>query len=116
MNGLLVKSWPLASNPRLLDSGNLLDFATGSGVPTGLVELDWDRNVVWGYTESRSTYHPHGDFTRIYNPKLGAYTTLYIANKDVTHAQCIAAGCDPVDGPYDGAQIVRSWKSTRAAT
>jgi hypothetical protein len=32
---------------------------------------------------------------RIFNPKLNAFTTLYIANKTVSFNQCIAAGCDP---------------------
>jgi hypothetical protein len=59
---------------------------------------------VWSYYESRSTYHPHGDFLRIYNPKLGAYTTLYLANKDLTNAQCLAAGCAAANAPYEGAQ------------
>ena len=31
--------------------------------------------------------------------------TLYIANKSLTHEECIAAGCDPDNGPYDGAQM-----------
>ena len=49
--------------------------------------MSWDGATVWSYLETRSTYHPHHDFTRIYNPKLGAYTTLYIANKDVSAAE-----------------------------
>ena len=104
MDGHIVTTWPVATNPRLLDNGNLMDSVTSSSGAGGFVELDWSRNIAWQYYESRSAYHPHGDFARIYNPKLGVYTTLYLANKDLTHAQCIAAGCDPADGPYDGAQ------------
>ena len=58
-----------------------------------------------GLTETRKDYHPHHDFLRIYNPKLKAYTTLYIANKDLTNEQCIAAGCDPKNAPCTGAQV-----------
>ncbi len=106
MAGRLVHTWPIGTNPRLLDNGNLLDAATDdpSGY-AGFKELDWDGNVVWQYKETRSTYAPHHDFTRIYNKKLGAYTTLYIANKTVTNEQCLAAGCDPAHAPYDGAQM-----------
>ena len=83
----------------------MLDWATNTSGQTGLKELDWNGNTVWQYYETRTAYHPHGDFQRIYDPKLGAYATLYLANKDVTAAQCIAAGCDPADAPYDGAQV-----------
>ena len=105
MLGHVVRTWSGASNPRLLDSGNLLDAATNLSGVDGLRELDWDGNIVWEHYETRTGYHPHGDFARIFNPVLGAYTTLYLANKDLTHDECIAAGCDPADGPYDGAQV-----------
>ena len=77
-------------------AGTLLDAVGGgpSGSPSW-EELDWDGNIVWQYTETRSNYHPHHDFEKIYNPKLGDSTFIYIANKDLTSAQCLAAGCDP---------------------
>ncbi|TFG48562.1 MAG: DUF1566 domain-containing protein, partial [Candidatus Brocadiia bacterium] len=71
---------------------------------SGFVEVDWDDNVVWRYTETRSDYAPHHDFKRILNKKLGAYTTIYSANKSITHEQAIAAGCDP-SGNYKDAQM-----------
>jgi formylglycine-generating enzyme required for sulfatase activity len=106
MEGRLVHTWAIGTNPRLLDNGHLLDAATDdpSGF-AGFKEVDWDGNVVWQYHETRTTYAPHHDFVRIYNKKLGAYTTLYIANKTVTNEQCLAAGCDPADAPYTGAQV-----------
>jgi hypothetical protein len=106
MTGRLVHTWPIGTNPRLLDNGHLLDAATDdpSGF-AGFKELDWDGNVIWQYRETRSNYAPHHDFTRIFNQKLGAYTTLYIANKTVTNEQCLAAGCDPANAPYTGAQM-----------
>lgn len=106
MAGRLVHTWPIGTNPRLLDNGHLLDAATDdpSGF-AGFKELDWDGNVVWQYRETRAGYAPHHDFTRIFNTKLGQYTTLYIANKSLTNDQCLAAGCDPANAPYTGAQM-----------
>jgi hypothetical protein len=105
MEGHVVHTWNTGTNPRFLDNGNLLDAtkADPSGFQ-GWQELDWYGNVVWSYTETRSTYAPHHDWVRIYNKKLGAYTTLYIANKTLTHQQAIAAGCDPANN-YTGAQM-----------
>jgi len=106
MEGRVVRTWPVGTNPRLLDNGNLLDASTDDpSHGDGFVELDWNGNTVWEYYESRDDYEPHHDFVRIFNTNLNAYTTLYIANKTVTHEQAIAAGCDPANGPYDGAQM-----------
>jgi hypothetical protein len=106
MEGNVVNTWKLGTNPRFLDNGNLLDAATDdpSGF-SGLRELDWNGATVWNYVEARSDYHPHHDFVRIFNKKLNAPTTLYIANRDITNEQCLAAGCDSKNGPYSGAQI-----------
>ncbi len=106
MEGYVVRRWSkVRTNPRFLDNGNILDSSTDD--PSrggGFVEVDWDDNVVWRYTETRSDYAPHHDFVRIFNKKLGAYTTLYIANKSITHEQAIAAGCDP-SRKYKDAQM-----------
>ncbi|MCE5228217.1 DUF1566 domain-containing protein [bacterium] len=104
MQGRVVNTWAMGANPRLLENGHLLDAVTSGTSYTGFRELDWNGNTAWQYTETRSGYHPHGDFARIYDPKLGAWATIYIAAKDLTNAQCIAAGCDPADAPYIGAQ------------
>ena len=106
MQGRVLHTWPLGTNPHLLPSGGVLDASrddpSGFG---GFTEVDWDGKVVWQYTESRTNYAPHHDFCRIFNPKLQAYTTLYIANKSISQDQAIAAGCDPADGPYTGSQM-----------
>ena len=106
MEGRVAHSWKMGTNPKLLENGDLLDASrndpSGFG---GFQEMDWDGNVVWKYTETRTNYHPHHDFLRIFNPKLNAYTTIYIANKDLTNDECIAAGCDPKRAPYNGAQM-----------
>jgi hypothetical protein len=106
MDGSVVNTWKLGTNPRFLDNGNLLDAATDD--PSGFAgfrELDWNGNAIWSYAETRPDHHPHHDFTRILNKKLNSPTTLYIANRDITSDRCIAAGCDPRSGPYDGAQM-----------
>lgn len=106
MEGRVLHTWPLGTNPRLLTDGNLLDATSGdvNGFTT-LREVDWNGNTVWQYTESRTNYAPHHDFIRIFNPKLGTNTTLYIAAKSVSSNACIAAGCNPANGPYTNAQV-----------
>jgi hypothetical protein len=105
MEGRVVHSWNIGTNPRFTEGGTLLDAAGGDPSNSNLwKELDWNGNIVWQYKESRSTYHPHHDFAKIYNPKLGDSTFIYIANKDLTSQQCLDAGCDPKN-TYTGAQM-----------
>ena len=96
MEGRVVHTWRLGTNPRLLDNGNLLDASRDdpSGFQ-GFQEVDWDGKMVWEYIEKREGYSPHHDWVRIFNKKLNAPTTLYIANKAITNEQAIAAGADP---------------------
>ena len=107
MEGRIVHTWSIGTNPHLLDNGHVLDASkddpSGFG---GLTEVDWYGTNVWNYTETRTNYVPHHDFVRIYNPKLFTNTTLYIANKTVSSNQCIDAGCDPANGRnYTNAQM-----------
>ena len=107
MEGRVVHTWPVGTNPHLLTNGNVLDASkddpSGFG---GFTEVNWNGSNVWAYTETRSNYAPHHDFLRIFNPKLNACTTLYIANKTVSSNQCIAAGCNPANGRnYTNAQM-----------
>jgi hypothetical protein len=107
MEGNVINTWPIGNNPRLIENGNLMD-ATGTDNPKGfqvLRELDWDGNPVWEYHETREGYSPHHDFRRIYNKKLGEYTTLFLANKRISHEEAVTAGCDPANGPYDNAEL-----------
>ena len=106
LEGRVVHTWPVGTNPHLLTNGNVLDASGGeiNGFP-GLTEVDWSGNTVWQYTESRAGYAPHHDFLRIFNSKLNAFTTLYIAAKSVTSNQCVAAGCNPANSPYTNAQV-----------
>ncbi len=106
LEGRVVHTWPVGTNPHLLDNGHILDASKDdpSGFQ-GFKEVDWDGKTVWGYTEKRAGYAPHHDWVRIFNKKLNAPTTLYIANKSITHDQAIAAGADPKKGPYEGGQM-----------
>jgi hypothetical protein len=106
LEGRVVHTWPVGTNPHLLDNGNVLDASKDdpSGFQ-GFVEVDWDGKKVWEYTEKRAGYAPHHDWVRIFNKKLNAPTTLYIANKSISNEQAIAAGADPRKGPYDGGQM-----------
>ena len=105
MEGHVIHSWKIGTNPRFTEGGTILD-ATGGNPSNSNTwkELDWSGNTVWQYTEARSTYHAHHDFEKIYNPKLGDSSFIYIANKDLTSQQCLSAGCDPVNS-YTGAQL-----------
>ena len=106
MEGRVMHTWPVGTNPRLLTNGNVLDAAGGDVTGfTGLKEVDWSGNTVWQCTEARTNYAPHHDFLRIYNPKLGTNTTLYIAAKTISSNACVAAGCNPANGPYTNAQV-----------
>jgi hypothetical protein len=106
MEGRVAHTWPLGNNPHLQDDGSVLD--TSSNDPSGFAGfrlVDWDGRIAWQYTERRSNYHPHHDFIRMYNPKLKAYTVVYIANRDYTAAECIAACANPQRVPASGAQM-----------
>ena len=106
MSGRVVHTWPVGTNPHLLDNGHILDASKDdpSGFQ-GFQEVDWDGKTVWEYTERREGYAPHHDWLRITNKFLKSPTTLYIANKEITHEQALAAGADPRNGPYNDGQM-----------
>jgi hypothetical protein len=106
LDGRVVHTWPIGTNPQLLDNGHVLDASRDdpSGFQ-GFKELDWDGRTVWEYSETRPDYAPHHDWVRIFNKALNAPTTLYIANRSITHDEAIAAGADPKHGPYRDGQM-----------
>lgn len=106
MEGRVVHTWTIGTNPLLLDNGNILDATRDdpSGFP-GFREVDWDGKTVWEYAEQREGYAPHHDWVRIFNRKLNAPTLLYIANKTISREEALAAGADPAKGSYDGSQM-----------
>jgi len=107
MEGHVVHTWPVGTNPHLLDDGSVLDALQNANLSGfgSFVQVAWNGSNVWSYSETRTNYLPHHDFIRITNPKLGASTTLYIANKTVSSNQCIAAGCNPTSAAYTNAQM-----------
>jgi len=106
MDGNVVNLWRGSGvHPRLLENGHLMDTPDDDDFSNTFLEMDWEGNIVWRYSDTRENYVAHHDWARIFNPKLGAPTTLYLANRTVTHEECIALGCDPANGPYDGAQV-----------
>ena len=101
MEGEVVHTWNGGRTPRLLNNGNEFDADR-----KGFIEKNWDGEVVWQYTEKRDNYSPHHDWVRIFNKKLNAWTTMYIANKSISHEQAIAAGADPkLKRSFDGSQM-----------
>ena len=106
LQGRVVHTWPVGTNPHLLENGNVLDASKDdpSGFQ-GFKEVDWDGRTVWEYTEKRADYAPHHDWVRIFNKKLNAPTTLYIANKSISYDDAVAAGGDPKKVSMDGGQM-----------
>jgi hypothetical protein len=106
MEGRVVHSWPVGTNPHLLDNGHILDASKDdpSGFQ-GFKEVDWDGRTVWEYTEKREGYAPHHDWVRIHNKALNAPTTLYIANKTISYDEAVAAGADPQQASREGGQM-----------
>jgi hypothetical protein len=105
MEGHVIHTWNIGTNPRFTSGGNLLDAVGGDPSNSNTwKELDWNGNVIWQYTEARTAYHAHHDFDKIFNPKLGDSTFIYIANKDLTAQQCLDKGCDPSNS-YTGSQM-----------
>ena len=114
--GHIIHTWDIGTNPRLTEAGTLLDAVGGNPSNQNIwKELDWSGNTVWQYTESRTNYHGHHDFAKIFNPRLGDSTFIYIANKDLTAQQCLAAGCDPSHN-YTGAQMDAIVEVNRSGT
>lgn len=94
MEGRVVKTWPIGRNSRLLENGNLLSFDSDGEI--FIHEVDWNGDTVWEYHDTDG-YQIHHDLTRIFNRKLGEYTTIFIARRDVTPEECAAAGCGPIE-------------------
>jgi len=108
-DGRVVHRWKSEYEPGqsvyLLPNGHLLHccFTHAQGFTRGgeggrLEEFDWEGNLVWAFDFATDRYLSHHDWVRIFNKKINAFTTLYIANRSVSREQAIAAGCDPERG------------------
>ena len=108
MDGRLVHKWPCPNYTimygTILENGNLLRcvippedktldpnalFFAGGGV---LEEVDWWGNMVWSFKAYTAEYRQSHDLHRIWNKKLGAYTTLFVAGQAKTVADAQALG------------------------
>ena len=98
MDGTVV--YKLKCGGRLYEDGTC--YGEGG---TDFVKKDWDGNVIFDLEETRSNYHPHHDSILVKNKKLGRDTVIYIANKDLTHDQIIAAGANPAWSAYTSGQM-----------
>jgi Arylsulfotransferase (ASST) len=105
MEGKVAHMWPGGGNPKLFDNGHVLTSGRdASGLPA-LIETDWDGKTAWTYVEKRKDYNPHHDHIRVFNKKLNAPTTMFIANKTVTKEAALAAGFDPKNVTDAGGQM-----------
>ena len=102
IEGRVINTWPGYNMPRFLDNGNLFDMGTIDGKP-GLIEMDWDGNVVWKWQvpDSRPDILAagrtalHHQKQRIFNKALNAYTNIVIMSKQLTLVDALALGADP---------------------
>jgi len=120
-DGFLVHQWNSDYNPAatvyLLEDGNLLrstKLADPDGGSGGFQVLDWDGNVIWGYTSGSQ----HHDIEPLPNGNVLLVTNDVKANADV-----IAAGRDPnmldddvrslriveIEQDNDGGKIAWEW-------
>jgi hypothetical protein len=72
MQGYVVHTWPVGTNPHLLSDGSVLDALQNADLSGfgSFVQVSWSGSNLWQYSETRMNYLPHHDFLRIYNPKL----------------------------------------------
>ena len=82
LQGRVVHTWPIGTNPHLLDNGNIVDASKDdpSGFP-GFKDVDWDGKTVWEYTEKRENYAPHHDWVRIFNQMTESHQVGELAKK-----------------------------------
>lgn len=109
MQGNVVNEWGLTDDVigfgnygYLLENGNLLRAVrpanslmnAGGGAGGRLEEVNWNGDIVWSFTYDDEKYLQHHDFKRIWNKKLQAYTTIFIAWDIKTGAETTAIGAD----------------------
>ena len=80
-----------------------------SGPSCGRVEeYDWDGNLVWTIDHYSADSISHHDFQRIWNTKLGAYTTIFLTFERLTAEDAVALGADPIyEADYIGQNVAK---------
>lgn len=90
--GRVCHSWP-ASGFRLMENGQLLVNS-----PTFRV-LDWNGNVTWEWDPADAdlpfSIKAHHDYEPIFDPVTGEMTILFVARRNISYQEAIAAGADP---------------------
>jgi hypothetical protein len=98
MAGRIIKEWEIPGRTIFLENGHLLSQIAGPEENTiTFIEKNWDGETVWQYDEVRPGYEPHHSFKYIHDQALDQETLLFIANKEITPEQALAAGADPAN-------------------
>jgi len=98
MAGQIINEWEIPGRTILLENGHLLSqIANTENDTITFVEKNWEGDTVWKYEEARPGYEPHHAFKRIHNQSLNQETLLFIANKEITPEQALAAGSNPAN-------------------
>jgi hypothetical protein len=105
LHGYLLENGNLLRGARIPAAAAANTYGVLSGPPCGgIQEFDWDGNLVWSVDHYSADSISHHDFHRIWNKKLGAYTTIFLTFERMTAADAIDLGTDPIyEGDYTGA-------------
>ncbi len=93
------QGYSIEKTARFTEKGSVvMGLSTAQHAPEGeraLLELDWDGNVVWEFSDPREGYRYHHNFKRIWNNQLNDWTVIFTSHFPMTQEQAVAAGADP---------------------
>lgn len=93
------RGFVLEKTARLTEKGTIVQGLSTAGHTTEgervLLELDWDGNVVWAFSDPRKGYLYHHNFKRIWNNHLDDWTIIFTSMFPMAQEQAVAAGADP---------------------
>lgn len=93
------QGYELEKTARLTEKGTIVlglsTDAHGTEGERALLELDWDGNLVWAFSDPREGYLYHHNFKRIWNNHLNDWTIIFTSMFPMTQEQAVAAGADP---------------------
>jgi hypothetical protein len=93
------RGWSIEKTAQLTETGSVIFGLSTAGHQyegeRALLELDWDGNLVWDFSDPREGYLYHHDFTRIWNNHLNDWTIIFTSRIPMTQEQAVAAGADP---------------------
>jgi hypothetical protein len=89
----------IANTARFTETGSIVTgLSTARQRDEGdrrLLELDWDGNLIWNFSDPRDGYRYHHVFKRIWNNHLNDWTVIFTSMIPMTQEQAVAAGADP---------------------